>query len=782
MEALSDLLLFRDMADKLSIDEFNIFQQEFCKEIDRVSFLQILFVGLNELRSANSRNIIGKTTTIARQIIDSREASKSPKSTAPPPKPIHLCSLPSQIIQFIGTYLSLQNVLKFEKTNRFIAHSLLSPLSVQSITQIDNDWIHKWLLQRVPIELVSFIENSCSLEYPMVNNKNVSFWMENDLKRFSKITSLYFHVDQYDRSTYLGRAFEYIKNMFDSYYNYDRFDRYFNDTICAILKIFKCLKHLELSANTHWPLINTGAIYIISNNSSTLESLILKNHFPLQLFELFQTKSPIKTDIMELTQLQHFALIDINHKHANVDEDGADGKESNWDADSTCNYSNPFMLLNTFLMHFLPNICLSNYDMYPPFNAISKEYKGTDKDYIANIDIPQCQVPGYKYLTIDNSNLVFREYAAVVSTPLYLETKILELFQNTSMVKTSFQQIQGISALNLNVNDNTYHLIKTILAVHANKIESLHVHNMQNMNAVDIIKCANVKELCLDVGLSRAMDQFYLFTKLQRLHIILESNQQKSLSKYCTNLSKIINSNLSFEYLGIAVCVKHDEKELDNLLKMLQNVCSNITNKNRKQFKMKLNVIFLEGVKTRDNENVTLCGDEIQKLFTKTMQISNGNAMLLFDIDVAGKGLRNLSSVQSKDAYKLQINTEVYFNENGKLRHGEIKERNETKLKLEMYNPYHGDPYGEFEWIDHSKIPLMTTKKNPNQTHQHVYKKNDSSLGLRSLLYSFALSNQECRINGYAEHWNLYCNFCSNANKLLTYTQMQTNYGRFTVT
>eukprot|EP01083_Nonionella_stella_P085272 236370_1 len=89
--ACAELSLFRDRADKLSPVEFDTFQQEFCKQMDRASFLQIVFDGLNARGSANSGNI-NKTSQIVTNIIDSREP---PKSTSPCPTtqdPIKLSS------------------------------------------------------------------------------------------------------------------------------------------------------------------------------------------------------------------------------------------------------------------------------------------------------------------------------------------------------------------------------------------------------------------------------------------------------------------------------------------------------------------------------------------------------------------------------------------------------------------------------------------------------------------------------------------------------------------
>eukprot|EP01084_Bolivina_argentea_P123597 219032_1 len=108
MESLAKLLLFRQMTDKLTLTEFNQFQQTFCKHIDRLSFLQIVFDGLNKTRNSLK---VDNTIKIVQSIIDSRKPiTPQDKHATQPVYPMTICSLPSSMIQFIGTHLSLQNV------------------------------------------------------------------------------------------------------------------------------------------------------------------------------------------------------------------------------------------------------------------------------------------------------------------------------------------------------------------------------------------------------------------------------------------------------------------------------------------------------------------------------------------------------------------------------------------------------------------------------------------------------------------------------------------------
>ena len=86
---------------------------------------------------------------------------------------------------------------------------------------------------------------------------------------------------------------------------------------------------------------------------------------PIQILELF-------------SDMDSFSLIDINTSHSyNNDEEEDDAHHDEWE-EKASEPQNPFCFINDFLAHFLPNISLSEYKMYPSFNAI--EYDGNEQE------------------------------------------------------------------------------------------------------------------------------------------------------------------------------------------------------------------------------------------------------------------------------------------------------------------------------------------------------------------------------------------------------------------
>ncbi len=152
-DALGKLFLFRSKTDSLSFTEFKTFKQRFCEEIDDKTFLQIIFDGLH--KSNNLMNI-NNTIEIVEHIIESRESETETESNDHTTATLNnhtkatINDLPQQIIQYIGTYLSLKHLLNFEKTNRFIAQSVRSPSAVKYLIDQDHLFLFKWLDFKVP--------------------------------------------------------------------------------------------------------------------------------------------------------------------------------------------------------------------------------------------------------------------------------------------------------------------------------------------------------------------------------------------------------------------------------------------------------------------------------------------------------------------------------------------------------------------------------------------------------------------------------------------------------
>eukprot|EP01084_Bolivina_argentea_P318632 552603_1 len=695
MTALSTLLQFREMTDTFTTKEFNLFAQTFCAQFERHTLLQIIFDGLYKKGVAKN---INTTFDIAQQIIDSRTTDELEKEKT------NINRLSSSVIQYITSYLSLQNVFNFEKCNRFIAYSVKSPWSIKYIIDNDHQIFHKWLEYKFPMHR--------SLKWWYASDfrflgRSLQYYSSPELYRFQYSEKLCFILNDSDESTYLGEASQALIKILDvdnddTEYQ-SAFNCYLENTIFPLLNLFKNLTYLNLTYNIsfHNPWTN---IYVINNNCSKLRTIILKDHHPIKMITLFQNKN--SQHIEAFPELEHFALININNNFDYYKTDMFDSHDNMVEMFRVRSYAraNPFYFVNYFLMHFLPNVNLMCDKMYPTYsisfkkkvfdksikNALSsliytepwKLEPVMEKEYYNNITIPQSkQVAGYKYLTIDNVDLNFTNESFFRDNNL--ADKLLKLFQNAKMVQESFKQIRGICASNLHSRTtNTYHLVSTILKVHSDRLKSLHIHNVNHVN----IPYTNVEELCCNFDLS-VVKVVNNFKRLKRLQINVFDLTETRLSMYTKTLISIFHLNSSLQYLGINFSFKNelkDKYDLGNVIKMLQNVfrCMKYV---RYELKIKLNVTLQYGI--------TLCDDEIRKLFGLMEQISDKNCMLLFTF---------------KSRYGI-----------------------ETKIEN-----------------------LMKT-----------FHYNDEAKGF----CSFALSSAKCKIEGFAEHWELNCKICKHAKSLLIY-------------
>eukprot|EP01084_Bolivina_argentea_P109051 194921_1 len=710
---LSKLLMFREMTDKLTTTEFNLFKKHICDQMNRATFLQTIFHGLYKQKNAKN---IDDALDIVEQIIDSRgpnlsslsdtklqtqnQEEKKQKSTT-------ICNLSAAVIQYIATYLSLQNLFNFEKTNRFIAYTLKSQSCVKYILNNDYQIFNQWLGQAFPIQ--KSLRYSIGDEEFVFNVSHAQYLSTfHQLQRFKNVQQLCCVINDKDESTYFGQAGLYIqKRLQDD--EEDRYDgiveEYLKHTLVAVLNTFKRITHLDLSYNIsfreYW-----RSLAVISNNSLTLKKMIFRDHHPAKMIDCFssidRTNFLFSTEshITAFPELQHFSLININTSYPyNIRYDLADIEEPNefsdWDI------SNPFKRVNRFLMHLLPNVNLFHNEMYPLFNSwfIPKpDPNYTETQYSQNIHIPQStQVKGYQYLTIDNSDLNFSKNSFY--RDYNLSNKLLKLLQNVKMVEKSFKQIKGICALNLRPHrTNLYYLIKSILAVHSNKIRSLHIHNVINV----YIPHGNVEELCSDFDFTK-QNCIAKFTKLKRLQMNIVYANKERISKYEKTLKTLFDSNVSLKYIGLNLSLKYNSTEFANVIQMFEKIFEAGTAV-RNAMKIRISIIC---ERTFRDLNVIVCDGAIQKLMGSMERISNKNCMLLFTF---------------------------------------IKDKQGICTKID---------------------DLSNGVANVQRIHG-----NNFTRGSRSKLsVSFGLSGSNCKMNGYVEHWDLNCKVCEHVKHFICSSQ-----------
>eukprot|EP01084_Bolivina_argentea_P220085 373053_1 len=139
---LYSLIEFMTLAGSLTDDEYQTFLSQFHSLFNRSKFISILYNAFYQTRNKTHIRTLHATLTA---IIHARDDDHVAGDDNDKPHLLDLTDLSSNTLQHTASYLSLRDLIHFERTNRFIATCCRSSNASRHLNH--SQWFQNYLIQ-----------------------------------------------------------------------------------------------------------------------------------------------------------------------------------------------------------------------------------------------------------------------------------------------------------------------------------------------------------------------------------------------------------------------------------------------------------------------------------------------------------------------------------------------------------------------------------------------------------------------------------------------------------